>query len=78
MCVGAGVQLQVLHVFAVQLHVELLQGAVPLPQSRLQAADALHVLLHQAGLQAHACSRTDGPRCFFSNVFKRKSNAAKH
>lgn len=56
-CVRAGVQLQVLHVFAVQLHVELLQGAVPLPQSCLQAADALHVLLHQAGLQSHTCSR---------------------
>lgn len=31
--VGAGVKLQVLHVFAVQLHVELLQGVFPLPQS---------------------------------------------
>lgn len=31
--VGAGVQLQVLHVFAVQLHVEFLQRVVPLPQS---------------------------------------------
>lgn len=52
-CVGAGVQLQVLHVLAVQLHVEFLQGVVPLPQSRLQAQDSLHVLLHQAGLQPH-------------------------
>lgn len=77
MCVGAGVQLQVLHVFAVQLQVEFLQGAVPLPQGRLQAADALHVLLHQAGLQAHARSTTGGSRRFFSNVFKRKSNAGK-
>lgn len=49
-CVRAGVQLQVLHVFAVQLHVEFLQGVVPLPQSRLQSQDALHMLLHQAGL----------------------------
>lgn len=49
-CVRAGVELQVLHVFAVQLHVELLQGAVSLPQNGLQAQDALHMLLHQAGL----------------------------
>lgn len=62
MCVGAGVQLQVLHVFAVQLHVELLQGAVPLPESRLQAQDPLHVLLHQAGLRKHTFSTPGGAR----------------
>jgi len=50
-CVGPGVPLQELHVFAVQLLVELLQRVVPLTERRLQAQDALHVLLHQAGLQ---------------------------
>lgn len=52
-CVRASVQLQVLHVFAVQLHVEFLQRVVPLPQSWLQPQDPLHVLLHQAGLKSH-------------------------
>lgn len=32
-CVWASMELQILHVFAVQLHVEFLQGVVPLPQS---------------------------------------------
>lgn len=32
-CVWASMELQILHVFAVQLHVEFLQGVFPLPQS---------------------------------------------
>lgn len=50
-CVRAGVKLQVLHVFAVQLHVELLQWVFPLPQSWFQPQDPLNVFLHQTGLK---------------------------
>lgn len=48
--VWASMELQILHVFAVQLHVEFLQGVFPLPQSWLQAQDPLNVFLHQTGL----------------------------
>lgn len=47
----AGVQLQVLHVLAAQLRVELLQRTVPLPECQFQAVDSLHVLLHERRLQ---------------------------
>lgn len=49
-CVWASMELQILHVFAVQLYVEFLQGVVPLPQSWLQAQDPLNMFLHQTGL----------------------------
>lgn len=50
MFVRAGMQLQILYVFAVQLHVELLQGLISLPQRGLQAEDPLYVFFHQVCL----------------------------
>lgn len=77
--VWASVELQVLHVFAVQLHVELLQWVFPLPQRWFQPQDPLHVFLHQAGLKPHDNPTinnklTAGGRFFFSFFRKAVSN----
>lgn len=48
--IQAGVEVRLMHVFAAELSAEFLKGAFSLSERRLQAADALHVLLCQSGL----------------------------
>lgn len=48
--IQAGMDLGLMCVFAAESSAQFLEGSVSLPQSRLQTADPLHVLLGQSGL----------------------------
>lgn len=60
--IQAGVELGLLHIFAAELSTQLLEGCLSLPQSWLQTADPLHVLLCQSRL-THIKTQSNKRNC---------------